>query len=136
MEPDPIEVIRRGLGLFNEAEYERSIAELPPEIEWDTSAAIPDGALHTGAAEVLAYWRGISERWDDFRIEVDRLIPGEDVVLMLGRLVARGAGSGVPVENEWDQVWRIRGGVPVRCENYTDRDRAWRAAGLEPDGPR
>jgi ketosteroid isomerase-like protein len=54
---------------------------------------------------------------------------------MLGRLIARGAGSGVPVDTQWDQVWRVEGGAPVRCENYTDRARAWRAAGLEPEPP-
>jgi hypothetical protein len=82
---------------------------------------------------VLAYWREIGERWDDFRIEADRWIEGDGVVLLLGRLIARGVGSGVPVETTWDQVWTIEGTVPIRCENYIERDRAWRAAGLEPE---
>jgi ketosteroid isomerase-like protein len=132
----PIEVIRRGLELFNEGEYERSIATLPPEIEWDTTHAVPDGGLYAGADQVVGYWRSVGRRWDDLRIEVDRLIEGEDVVLMLGRLVGRGAESGVPVENAWDQVWRIRDGQPVRCENYTDEARAWRESGLKPDAAR
>jgi uncharacterized protein len=132
VESEPLEVIRHGLELFNEGEYERSLAELPPEIEWDTSEAVPDGDLYSGADAVLGYWRGVGERWDGFRIEADRWIEGDDVVLMLGRLVARGTGSGVPVENEWNQVWRLRDGLPVRCENYTQRDRAWQAAGLQP----
>ena len=93
----------------------------------------PTASVYRGRDEVLRFWHEIGHRWQDFRIEPERWIEGEGVVLMLGRLVARGTGSGVPVEGSWDQVWRISDGVPVRCENYSDRDRAWRAAGLEPE---
>jgi ketosteroid isomerase-like protein len=135
VESDHLRAIRTGLGLFNEGEYERSIAQLAPQIEWDTSAAVPDGVEYRGHAQVLAFWRELAKvRWADFRIEPERWIDGGDVVLMLGRLNARGAESGVPVESTWDQVWRIAEGLPVRCENYTDRDRAWRESGLERDG--
>ena len=133
MESGPIAVIRRGLALFNEGEYERSIAELPPGIEWDPTGAVPDGSNYRGRDDVLGYWRGISERWEAFNIDVERTIEGDGVVLLLGRLHGRGVDSGVPVETSWDQVWKIEDEVPVRCENYTDRARAGRAAGLEPD---
>jgi ketosteroid isomerase-like protein len=133
VDPEAAAVIRRGLELFNLGEYEASIATLPPEIEWDTSAAVLDGAAYRGRDEVLAYWHEIGERWDDFRIEADRWIDGDGVVLLLGRLIGRGVGSGVPVEHSWDQVWTVEGATPVRCENYSDREQAWRAAGLEPE---
>ena len=32
-----------------------------------------------------------------------------------------------------DQVWWIDDGLAVRCENFADRERAWRAAGLDPE---
>jgi ketosteroid isomerase-like protein len=128
-----LERIRRGLELFNRAEYEAGIVELSEEIEWDTSGAVPDGGVYRGREQVLGLWREVGRRWDGFRIVPERWIEGDRVVLMLGTLVGRGAGSGVPVEGTWDQVWRVEGELPVRCENYTDRERAWRAAGLEPD---
>ena len=133
MESEQLTVIRRGLELFNLGEYEAAIETLPPEIECDSSEAVLDGALYRGRDEVLAYWKEIGERWDDFRIETERWIEGDGVVLLLGRLIARGADSGVPVEATWDQVWRVKGDVPVRCEYYSDRERAWGAAGLDPE---
>ena len=133
MESEPVATIRLGIALFNEGEYERAIAELAPEIEWDTTDAVPDGSVHAGADAVVTYWRGIAERWEDFRIEVERTIEGDGVVLVLGRLNGRGVDSGVPVENTWDQVWTIEGGAPIRCRNFTDRGRAFQAAGLEPE---
>ncbi len=126
-------MILRGLELFNGGDYEAAIETLPPDIEWDTTAAVPDGDAYHGRDDVLAYWRAIPERWDDFRIEVERTVEDEGVVLLLGRLHGRGADSGVPVETSWDQVWTIEGGVPVRCQNFSDRGRALAAAGLEPE---
>ena len=133
MDPETLSIIKRGLELFNRREYETSVATLPPQIEWDSTGAVPDGDLYRGRDAVVELWREIGGRWDDFRIEAERWVEGDEVVLMLGRLVGRGAGSGVPVEGPWNQVWRVEDGLPVRCENYTDPERAWRAAGLEPD---
>jgi hypothetical protein len=79
---------------------------------------------------VLGLWRELPDRWDDFRIVPERWVEGEGVVLMLGTLIARGPQSGVPVEGTWDQVWRLAGDKPVRCENHSDRAAAWRSSGL------
>lgn len=126
-----MERIRLGLELFNRGDYESSLAELSPEIEWDTRAAVPDGGLYRGRDEVLGLWREIANRWADFRIEPEEWLEGDGVVLMLGRLVARGVESGVPVSDTWDQVWWVEGELPTRCENHTDRASAYRAAGID-----
>ena len=130
MEPSSLERVQQGLALFDQGAYERSLDLLSPDIEWDTTDAVPDGRLYRGRDAVLGFWRGLPERWDDFRIEAERWIEGDAVVLMLGRLEARGVDSGVPVANAWDQVWRMRGNEVVRCENYSDRTKAWAASGL------
>lgn len=80
---------------------------------------------------MLGLWHEIANRWADFRIEPEEWLEGDGVVLMLGRLVARGVGSGVPVSDTWDQVWWVEGELPTRCENHTDRARAYRAAGID-----
>jgi ketosteroid isomerase-like protein len=100
------------------------------EIEWDTTGLLPDGRVHRGRAEIRAYWEDVAERWEDLRIADDRWLEGEDCVVMLGRLISRGARSGAPVEAPWHQVWRFRGDVPIRCDNYSDAEAALRAAGL------
>jgi ketosteroid isomerase-like protein len=132
MSEDNIALVREGLAAFNRGDFEASLETSSPELEWDTSTAVPDGRTYHGRAEILAYWRSIAERWDDFRIEPDEWIEaGPETVLMLGRLVGRGTESGVPIESTWDQVWRLRDGELVACENYSDRSRARRAAGLD-----
>jgi len=133
VKPGALERIQEGLALFSRGEYAASAELVSPEIEWDTSGAVPDGDVCRGRDELIAYWSALGDRWDDFRIEPERWVVGDDVALMLGRLIARGVGSGVPVEGTWDQVWRVRDGIAVRCENYASRDRAWQASGLGPE---
>lgn len=133
VETDALARIREGLELFSRGDYEASVMKLSPEIEWVTTEAVPDGGIYRGRAAVVAWWIALGERWDDFRIEPERWVAGADVVLMLGTLVARGVESGVPVESSWDQVWHVRDGQAVRCENFIDRERAWTASGLEQD---
>ena len=55
---------------------------------------------------------------------------GERVVVV-GRMHARGKGSGVEVDRSFASIWTIRGGRVVRWElGYDDRRAALEAAGL------
>jgi ketosteroid isomerase-like protein len=131
MAEEIVSVVREGLDRFNRGDLEGALEQFSPDVEWDTTGAVPDGQTYRGREEVLAYWRSIAERWNDFRIEADEWIAADDVtVLMLGRLRGVGTESGVPIEHSWDQVWRLRGNEVVVCENYTQRERAMAAAGV------
>jgi ketosteroid isomerase-like protein len=132
---DRIELVRRGTETFNRREFEESLRILSPDpsFEWDTTMVVPDGRVYRGTEEIEAYWSDVFSRWHEFRIEPEEFHAGEDAVVMLGSLHGKGAESGVPIVAPWHQVWRFRGESPVRCENYSDRDEALRAAGLTAD---
>jgi ketosteroid isomerase-like protein len=129
---DRIELVRHGIDLFNRREFEQSLKELAADsaFEWDTTTVVPDGRVYRGPAEVQAYWRDVFRRWLEFRIEPEEFREGEDAVVMLGTMHGTGAESGVPIVAPWHQVWRFAGETPVRCDNYNDREKALRAAGL------
>jgi ketosteroid isomerase-like protein len=127
---DQLTVVQEGLAAFNRREYDEALRRFSPELEWDTTRLLPDGRVYSRREAVGAYWTDVVERWDELRIVADRWLEGDDYVLMLGRLVGRGAEGGVPVEGPWHQLWWFRGGVPVRCDNYGDAAAALRDAGL------
>ncbi|MGH2991741.1 MAG: nuclear transport factor 2 family protein [Solirubrobacterales bacterium] len=129
---DRIELVRRGIEAFNRREFERGLELLTvdPGFEWDTTGVLPDGRVYRGKSEIMAYWNDVHTRWHEFRIEPEEFHKGDDAVVMLGTLHGKGAESGVPITSPWHQVWRFRGETPVRCENYGDRAKALRAAGL------
>jgi ketosteroid isomerase-like protein len=125
-----VERVRAGLDAFNEGDFDRALDMMGDEPEWDTTHAVPDGTFYRGREAIKAYWLDIAERWIALRIEADDWIEAGERVVMLGRLVATGSGSGVPVEGPWNQVWSLAGERALRCENYVDPGAALAAAGV------
>jgi ketosteroid isomerase-like protein len=86
-------------------------------------------------------WRGFDElstamaeylrAFSDLRIEAERILDlSEDQVLVLSRQTARGKQSGVPIEHEFGDLFRLRDGKVVRFASYWNRADALEAAGL------
>lgn len=131
MSSQRVALMQEGLARFNRGEFERALVLFAPEMEWDTTGLLPDGRIYRGRDEIRTYWEDVAERWGELRIEADKWLEGDDCVVMLGRLVGTGSGSGVPVEAPWQQVWTFRGELPIRCDNYRESKTALRAAGLD-----
>jgi ketosteroid isomerase-like protein len=68
---------------------------------------------------------------EDFHMEDSRFLDaGRDRVVVLYRLVGRGAGSGVPVSREVGALWQLRNGKLLKGKMYLDQREALEAAGL------
>jgi ketosteroid isomerase-like protein len=72
-------------------------------------------------------WTGA---WDDYRVEVEKLIDFGEHVLAKTRHHGRGKGSGVEVEQEIFQLWTFRHDRVVRARMYYDEAEALEAARL------
>ena len=57
-------------------------------------------------------------------------VVGGAAILMLYRIVGRGAGSGVPVSGEFAILWQLRDGKLLKGQVYLDQRQALEAAGL------
>jgi ketosteroid isomerase-like protein len=69
--------------------------------------------------------------WEEWRTENDRLLDaGTDRVLHLYRIVGRGKGSGVPVEQDIAILWQLRNGKLFIGQVFLDQNQALEAAGL------
>lgn len=109
MPADRLERVREGTAAFNRGDADAALDNLDDELEWDTTALLPDGTVYRGRAEIKTYWTDVWDRWDELQIVPDEWVESRDCVVMLGRLQGRGAGSGVPIEAPWHQVWRFAG---------------------------
>ena len=92
----------------------------------------PDGAEYHGVDQLSRAWRDFLSAWDDFRIETDRVVPGDaGAYALLIRLLARGKGSGVDTDAQVANVVTLRDGRIARLEMFWDRADALRAAGAQ-----
>jgi ketosteroid isomerase-like protein len=131
MSQENVETLRRALDLlWREGKIEEALESTSRDIEW-VGVHAPDGLLVRQGREALASffrdWLDVFETLDvsyEFR-EVD-----EDRVAVLSRYRARAKASGVVTEMRLGQVWTMRDGMAVRCENYATPAEALEAAGL------
>lgn len=95
----------------------------------------PDGGEYHGIGSLTAAWRDFLAAWEDFRIEAERVVPGEaGLYVLLLRLLGRGKGSGLSIDAEVANLVRMRDGRVARLEMWWDRDGALSAAGVRQNG--
>ena len=101
---------------------------LDPEAEWDWlfSPETP-----RGREQLLQAAEDWLETVSDWHVEVEELIDGtRDRVLLIGRVMAEGKGSGTPIDQPLFTVVTVRDGKVARIEDHTERAKGLEAAGL------
>jgi ketosteroid isomerase-like protein len=144
MSQENVDVVRRFYEVLNEwltsywSDPEQPLNESPgvekvfehldPEAEWDW---VFSPETFRGREQLLRAVADWLETVTDWRVEVEELIDGSrDRVLMIGRVVARGKGSGTPVHQPMFVVVTVRNGKVARLEDQMERAKALEAAGL------
>jgi ketosteroid isomerase-like protein len=89
-----------------------------------------EGEVFWGREGIEAYFEKMGEAWDDFRGIASEYRDLGERVLWIGRLEARGLGSGVPLTSALDVLYDLRDGKISRMHSYLDHGEALRAAGL------
>ena len=129
------EILRRAFDAFNRGDLEEAVSAIAPDAEYVTTGIIPGvGDAYRGPEGFLRFVRWMQEEFDEPRVEVHELIDAGEYVVAPVTLHGSGKQSGV--EASWDlwQVWRLRDGLAVHGQAFTDAEDAFRAAGLDPPG--
>ena len=93
--------------------------------------AYPEGEQVFRGPDGLKAWIAVVEEvWDEWRFELEGVLPAGDQVVALIRVVAEGGTSGVRLERETAHLWAVRDGQVVLCQVYLDRSEGLEAVGL------
>ena len=125
--------IQRGYAALNRRDFEVVLMRSDPEVEYR-----PGGDLIPPDLEEVFYghdgyrrlWRRWFDAFDDFRWEPREMLDFGDRVLVTAELTGHGSGSGVAVSETSFQLFKVRAGLSVSQEDFTDRNAALQAAGL------
>jgi ketosteroid isomerase-like protein len=108
-------------------EVDLGVVELfHPEAEWHWPPATPAQLVFRGEAELregLMLWR---DSWDDFRMEAEETIEDGDYLFAMTRYRARGAGSGVEINDLIAHLFRFRDGLVVLWWMFGNAEKARR----------
>jgi uncharacterized protein len=98
----------------------RAMEVFHPDVEFRMPEVLPHGGTIRGRAALGAYFGEVLTRWDDFRVELDDLVDGDDRVVALGRFCGRPKANGRYVEVPYALVWTMSGGQAVEVVEHTD----------------
>jgi ketosteroid isomerase-like protein len=131
MSRENVELVRRGLEIFNSGDIERILSftgadfeiEVPPGL-----SAEPD--TYRGPEGVRRYFRSFDEAMDEVHFQADRFWDAAEAVVVDALVTARGKQTAIPVEQRAAQLWTIRGGRVIRIRAYASLSEALETVGL------
>jgi ketosteroid isomerase-like protein len=130
MSQENVEIVKRLKAAFNEKDLDAFAELTTPDFEWTTAMMAVEGEVFWGREGIETYFERMREVWEEFHGIASEYRDLGERVLWIGRLEARGLGSGVPLSAPLDVLYDLRDGKISRMHSYLDHDEALRAAGL------
>jgi ketosteroid isomerase-like protein len=131
MSQENLNAVRKSYEAFNRRDYESLFEFYDSDIVWEQAEGFVEPGTHRGHEGVRHVFASIFESFDEFRVEVQRLVDiDNDRVLALVRVAASGRGSGLEVNDEGGHIWTLRDGKGVKVKMFTDPAAALAAAGV------
>lgn len=125
MPGNTVEIVRRGVELFNARDIDRLIELFDPEIELHSAfAAAMSGAVYRGHTGLRDWHRDLDETWAEIRLDPERFFERGERVLAHYLMHGRGRQSGVKVTMPVAHVMTFRHDHIVYLRTYADRDAA------------
>jgi ketosteroid isomerase-like protein len=125
------EALRWDLEASDRVELERALDLIDPDIVVDATRNVFNPATYVGTKGLRQMQADTAEVWEEVRTEGLAFLDAGDRVVVLGRLVGKGKGSGLEVEQPLAQIITVQDGRVVRWEiGYANRHDALEAAGV------
>jgi uncharacterized protein len=131
MSQENVEIVRSVYAAGASGDRQKALRFFDPEVVVDASRRVFNPATYVGLEGLGRMFSDTSEVWETFRFEPLEFIEVGDRVVVSGRLVGKGRGSGVEVDQPIAAIWTLRDGRIVRWEvGYAGRAEALEAVGL------
>ena len=125
---DVVPLIRDDATWAKRREQTEALFEPDASVAWIAHGQRPIEAR--GLDEARQSWLDWLEPWETYRVQIERIVPVEDKVLVLARVQGRMAGTQNDVELIFASIYVLRNGRVSRIEHYADRAAALEAVGL------
>ena len=128
MSEENIEIARRMIELANRGDADGVAAHLSPDVVSYPAEDQPESTPLRGRDAWAEYARGWLEVFDRYVIEPSEYLDLGDCVVIVGRVTARGRGSGAETAENDAWLYRFREGLVVEHRECGTRERALEAA--------
>jgi len=126
-ERENVDVVRQVVEAFRQ----RDVPLLRSLFDEQSEFTSAEGGTYRGLDEIERYMRDLDGVFEDWRSENERYVDACDGrVVLVYRIVGRGRGSGVPVDQEIAILWTVRDRKVLRGKAYVDPEEALLAVGV------
>ena len=124
-----IELCRKGVEAWNSRDIDwlRDNATVDFEFVPAVAATVEGGSVK-GVEGMARFFEEMEESWESFRLEPGQFELVGEVVLFRGRVIAKGRGSGLELDQPIASVMQFEGEKLARMQSYLDPDEALAAA--------
>jgi ketosteroid isomerase-like protein len=132
MSEENVAIVRASFEAAMRQDWER-VAELTdPNVEMlGTVGGLAEGRTSSGVPEIVNEFEVDDlDAWEERRLEPQKFLHKDDLVVILLHEYRRGKGSGIEVETDTAVVVTVRDERVVRVQGYMDQGQALEAAGL------
>jgi len=130
MSQENVEIVRRYYEAWNAGGLDDARAFWSDEIEWQDAPQMLDGGTCRGAEAVVAHFRDLDEVLGTMKVQVERLVPTGDEVLVLLNVHLDAPRGGLPLDGPIFETVRVEGGKISRIRLFVDEREALEAVGL------
>jgi ketosteroid isomerase-like protein len=124
------ETLRALADAFNRRDAEALQALLAADVRIVPIRAALEDTAYSGPTAAADWLEAVDASWEDFTTEVTEVLSAGDRLVGVGRIRARGPASGANIDVEIASVVGFRDGLVQSLRIYSNRDEAFRAAGL------
>ena len=130
-----VDTLRAGYDALAKGEIQKVLELFDPKIEWHEAEHVtywPGGPFVGPQAIVDGVLARIPQDFDDFTIDVRRMLACGDTVLVEARYRATAKATGKRLDAQVAHVWDFRDGKIVRWQQYTDTWQFAQVTGVTP----
>lgn len=120
---DNIALVRAAYDGFARGDIKPLLNLLSGDVEWHEAEHVPywpGGAFVGSQAVVEGVFARLPQDFDDFKVDVGRIVACGDTVLVEARYRATVKATGLPLDAQVAHVWDFRDDKVVRWQQYTD----------------
>lgn len=127
MSQENVRVVRGIYEAYARGDTQAMLDAVDPNIRFFDRPSRPGATVYVGREGLLRFGESDSEVFSDVRYEpVEFVDLGEYVVVRI-RQAGRGRASGLPVEEEIVNAWKVHAGRPTEMRVYSDVQEAFEA---------
>ena len=133
---DNAATIRGVYDAFLRGDIPAVVAAMDPQIEWNEAEHVTywPGTPFIGPHAVLTgVFARLAHDFDNFRVEVGRIVAGGDTVLVEARYRGTARATGKALDAQVAHVWDLRDGTIVRFQEYVDTWQFAQVTGVAPE---